>query len=57
MMHEMDLSKMPLNVLQGSILTAFREFYPQELAGALPATAKDALDLLNRAKYLNFPKV
>jgi Phosphoesterase family len=57
MMREIDLSTMPLNVLQGSILTAIHEFYAQELPGAaLPTSAKDALDLLNRAKFFRFPK-
>jgi hypothetical protein len=52
---EIDLSTMPLNVLQSSILAAMREFYAQDLPGAtLPTTVKDALELLDRAKFLRF---
>lgn len=56
-MHEIDLNTIPLNVLQQSIVTAIREFYPQKLAGApVPTNAKEALELLNRAKYFRFEK-
>jgi len=43
--------------LQSSILAAMREFYAQDLPeAASPTTIKDALELLDRAKYLRFPK-
>lgn len=55
---KIDLSTIPLNVLQGSILTAIRELYAQDLPGqVLPFSARDALELLDRAKYLRFPKI
>jgi hypothetical protein len=58
MLRAIDLSTMPLNVLQGSILSAIREFYAEDLKGAgLPTTIGDALDLLDRAKYFRFPKL
>jgi phospholipase C len=56
-MHEIDLNTIPLNLLQQSIVTAIREFYAQGLAGTpVPTNAKDALELLNRAKYFRFEK-
>jgi hypothetical protein len=58
MMREIDLSKMPLNVLQASILNAMRQFYAEDLKeAAFPTTARDARDLLDRAKQLRFPKL
>jgi phospholipase C len=57
MIRGIDLGAMPLNVLQGSILAAMQEFYTEDLPQTtLPTTVKDALELLDRAKYLRFPK-
>ena len=56
-MQEIDLSTIPLNVLQQSIVTAMREFYAPELSGTpVPTNAKEALEILNRAKYFRFEK-
>jgi len=56
-MREIDLSTMPLNVLQESIVTAIRQFYAQELRGTpVPTNAKDARDLLSRAERFRFEK-
>jgi phospholipase C len=56
-LRDIDLSTIPLNVLQKSIVTAVREFYAQELPGTpVPTNAKDARDLLSRAEYFRFGK-
>jgi phospholipase C len=58
LMRDVDLSAIPLNVLQGSILKAIREFYARDLPGAgLPIGAEDALELLDRARSFRFPKL
>jgi phospholipase C len=58
MIRGIDLGTMPLNVLQASILAGMREFHADDLAGTpLPTTVKDALELLDRAKFLRFPKL
>jgi hypothetical protein len=58
MIRGIDLGTMPLKVLQVSILAAMREFHADELADTpLPITVKDALELLDRAKFLRFPKL
>jgi phospholipase C len=55
---QIDLRSIPLNALQGSILNAMREFYGPSLLGAgLPTCAKDAMELLDRARSFRFPKL
>lgn len=55
MICDIDLSTIPLNVLQSSILNAILEFYRQRLPEArLPTTARDAKELLNLVRSFRF---
>ena len=57
LMREVDLSAVPLNALQQSIMNAIVELYGTDLAamGMRLADAKDAQALLDRVKTLRYP--
>jgi hypothetical protein len=57
LMREVDLSAVPLNSLQTSIMNAILDLYGTDLAamGMRLADAKDAQALLNRVKTLRYP--
>ena len=57
LMREVDLSAVPLNALQQSIMNAIVELYGTDLAamGMRLTDAKDAQALLDRVKTLRYP--